>query len=95
MKSHPWSRRLSVASAVLLLLGLVVHRSAASRVIAPSLHPVGQPPRDLNRLADRVSSASGADISFWYLDVEGAKGTVLLLHPAHDDRRAMLGCVGL
>lgn len=91
MKRRPWKRLLGVAFAALFVLGLVVIWKAGSHVIAPSQHAVGQPPSHLRLRADSVPSASGALLSLWLHDVEGSTGTVLLLHPAHGDRRAMLG----
>lgn len=70
---------------------LVVAWWLGGRLVAPALRVVGAPPAGLAGEAVTISSASGATLRGWWLPVEDARGTVVLLHPLHGDRRAMLG----
>lgn len=61
-----------------------------SRLVAPENHPVGAPPENLPLEVFQPPSESFAKIGGWRTRSDDALATVLLLHPLHADRRAML-----
>ncbi|QDT70627.1 Alpha/beta hydrolase family protein [Planctomycetes bacterium MalM25] len=83
-------RRGLLACGVFLLLGVGGLAWVGSRLVAPENHPVGAPPQDLPLEAFEPSSESLPKIGGWRTRSTDAPATVLLLHPLHADRRAML-----
>ena len=87
-------RRIRRRFAVGALLGLLVFGGAswfvAEEIVAPAHRKVGPPPDGSGMESVQCKSASGSDLAAWYLPRDGARATVVLLHPIWADRRAML-----
>ncbi|HET7457565.1 MAG TPA: alpha/beta hydrolase [Gemmatimonadaceae bacterium] len=85
------SRALFAALALLLigaLAGVWLIGGALSR---PDRDTVGPPPRDLGAETVRLPLAGGRTVVGWLARGVAGQGAVLLLHPLHGDRRAMIG----
>jgi len=98
LRSKKWARRLLGLGLVCLLLGLGGSWYLGGRLLAPSNHAVGVAPKSLGAVEVTIASASGTELAGWWIPREDARGVVVLLHPLHGDRRAMLGrarlCLG-
>lgn len=85
-------RQWLMASCCVLLLGFALAAwLLAGALMATANCPVGPPPRDLPVRTTTLASASGSQIATWYIPVEKAHATVILLHAIRGNRRAMLG----
>jgi uncharacterized protein len=84
-------RRLAISSGVALVVFCVVTWFVGNSLIAPDNHPIGPPPSDLNVISTTLASDSGSNVATWYIPAANSQATVILLHPIHTDRRAMVG----
>ena len=89
-KKAKWIKRLGYMFLFATFAFLVLCWIVGSRLVAPANQHVGQPPEELNFVSTTVKSESGSALATWYADAANAKATVVLLHPLHADRRAML-----
>jgi uncharacterized protein len=78
-----------LASAALVILAGALWW-LGDRHAAPNLHPVGQPPADLDARVVSFPGLSGEPIRGWLLPGTG-DAAVLLMHGSGGDRRGMLG----
>jgi len=80
-----------VAGLGLLVVGLIGCWLVGTHLMEPANHPVGPAPADLGVREVEIASGSGASLAGWWMPLESGRATVILLHPLHGDRRAMLG----
>lgn len=62
----------------------------AGRLVAPVPRPVRPPPQEFPFESVTIRSESPSELAAWYFPHETARATVILLHPLHGDRGAML-----
>jgi len=84
-------KRLVVAGLGLLAVGLLGCWLVGTRLMEPANHPVGPAPTGLGAREVEIESGSGTTLAGWWMPLESGRATVVLLHPLHGDRRAMLG----
>lgn len=84
------SKWLLLLSAIVVALAGGTFWFIGGSLIADANRPVGPPPNDLPVETVQIASNSGAQLSGWYIPVQEATATVILLHPIRSDRRAML-----
>ncbi len=84
-------RRLAILSFLALIAFCIATWFVGNSLIAPANHPIGPPPADLNATTTTLPSESGSSIATWYIPAENSTATVILLHPMHTTRMAMLG----
>jgi alpha-beta hydrolase superfamily lysophospholipase len=87
------SRKWKISGAILAVVVIVVVIFLwiiGSILVAPSNHPIGDPPSDLAIKNVEFPSASGATIHGWFIAGEPGKGAIILMHGVHADRRAMI-----
>lgn len=82
-----WFFTVVVAGAFLFV---AVSWIVGGRLVASANRMVGPPPSGLGMETISIRSGSGGELAGWYAPRKGASATVLLLHPFHGDRRAML-----
>jgi fermentation-respiration switch protein FrsA (DUF1100 family) len=81
---------LVVLVSVMLLFFVGISLFMGGALIAPANRRVGPAPDSFPAESVAIPSDSGSKISGWHSQVDGAKATVILLHPIRGDRRAML-----
>jgi len=84
-------RKLTVASALLLVVGAAVTVYAGGVLVEPSTRVVGPAPADLPAVDARFTTPRGNTLSGWWFPREDARGAVVLGHTLRTDRRKMLG----
>lgn len=78
-------------------LGCAVSWWMGGQLVAPAQRVVGEPPPWSRAESVELASVSGATLRGWWIpagapvEVVPGRATVVLLHPLHGDRRAMLG----
>lgn len=84
--------KLGLAALVVCALGLLGTWLVARKLVATSNMPVGQPPPSMELAAATLKAAGNhGDLGYWYRQLPTASATIILLHPAHGNRGAMLG----
>jgi fermentation-respiration switch protein FrsA (DUF1100 family) len=83
-------RRWLIATGIAFLCGLGVSAYVGSVLTAAKPGQVGSLPASYNSEDVTIDSASGSQLSAWYIDTPGAQATIVLLHPLDGHRRAML-----
>ena len=73
-----------------IILGAILVWSAASILIAPANHPIGNPPAELPAQSVEFPSASGSMIHGWLVTARAGKGVVVLMHGIRSSRLAMV-----
>src|SRR4051794_35913004 len=84
-------RRLAISCCLAIVAFCIVTWFVGNWLIAPSNHPIVPLPSDLNVISTTLASESGSNIATWYIRADNSHATIILLHPIHTDRRAMLG----
>jgi alpha-beta hydrolase superfamily lysophospholipase len=73
-----------------IILGLIFVWTIGGVLVAPSNHPIGNPPPSLHAQPVEFSSASGAMIHGWLVAGRPGQGAVILMHGVHANRLSML-----
>jgi uncharacterized protein len=84
-------RWLQISAGLTFLGALSVYWFLGEKLVEPVQRQIGVVPEGRFAIEVRIESESGSKLAGWYLDTPGARTTVLLAHPLHGDRRAMLG----
>lgn len=78
-----------------LAIGLVAGTTAVflagSQLSEPARAKIGAPPQDFPAESIQIHSESGSDLQCWFVRGSEKCGGVVLLHPLHANRLAMLG----
>jgi uncharacterized protein len=85
-----FTRRWKIFGALFLaaiILGVLFVWNIGGVLIAPTNHPIGNPPASLHVEKVEFPSASGATIHGWFVAGQPGQGAVVLLHGVHADRR--------
>lgn len=83
-------RRFTIATCVLLVIGLVASWIVAGNLIAPQPRVIGDPPSDLPAMSISLASDSGSTIAGWSIQSPDSKGVIVLLHGIRGSRLSML-----
>ena len=89
MLRRRWVLCLLAVVGLLFAFAVIAAWYVGGQLVAPASRRVGPPP--VNEMRSTLLRTASATIATWYQDVEGAAGTVILLHPIRADRRSMLG----
>lgn len=81
---------LAIAISLALCAFVVAAWFAGGALVAPANRVVGAPPADLPFVATTLESDSRSAIATWYLPVDNAKASLVLVHPIRGNRRSML-----
>lgn len=74
-----------------LVLAGVTSWLIGGTLLAPACCSVGPPPKQWTVESVTLKNKLGGKIAAWYVPAEGARATVVLLHPIRGNRRTMLG----
>ena len=72
-----------------ILLGVIFLWNIGAVLVAPSNHPIGNPPAGLPVENVEFLSASGATIHGWFVAGAAGHGAVVLMHGIHADRTTL------
>lgn len=87
------NRRWKILGALFLagiILGVLFVWNMGAVLVAPSNHPIGNPPAGLHVQDVEFASASGATIHGWFVAGEPGQGAVVLMHGIHADRTTLV-----
>jgi alpha-beta hydrolase superfamily lysophospholipase len=87
--ARPWKIIGALWSAA-IILGVVLVYNIGAVLVAPSNHPIGNPPAGLRAQNVEFPSASGATIHGWFVAGEPGRGVVVLMHGVHADRMTLI-----